>query len=150
MAAISIPVCEAWMDFSLDAKTRDLCRRIDAFLEAHVMALEQDPSILGEGKNIREVLLQSLLLKARAEGLWCFQMPVAFGGLGLSVTAMAATYEAAGRSIFGPVIFNVAAPDDGNMILLNKIATPAQRERRFLPISRGGKRSGLAVNDAHA
>ncbi len=65
------------MDFSLDAKTRDLCRRIDAFLEAHVMALEQDPSTFGEGENIREDLLQSLRLKARAEGLWCFQMPVA-------------------------------------------------------------------------
>jgi acyl-CoA dehydrogenase len=137
------------MDFALTATTRDLCRRIDAFLEAYVLPLEQDPATFGEGENICEDVLQSLRSKARAEGLWCFQMPVAMGGLGLSVVDMAATYEAAGRSIFGPAIFNVAAPDDGNMYLLNKVATPVQRDRWLLPIIRGEKRSALAMTEPH-
>lgn len=137
------------MDFSLAPETRDLCRRIDAFLEAHVLPLEDDPASFGEGEHIREDLLQDLRRKAQAEGLWCFQMPREFGGLGQSTVGMAACYEAAGRSIFGPAIFNVAAPDDGNMILLNKVATPAQKERWLLPIIRGEKRSALAMTEPH-
>ncbi len=42
---------------------------------------------------------------------------------------MAVCYEEMNRSIFGPVIFNSAAPDDGNMMLLEKVATPAQKAR---------------------
>ncbi|HVJ42201.1 MAG TPA: acyl-CoA dehydrogenase family protein [Dongiaceae bacterium] len=137
------------MDFSLSAETHDLCRRINAFLEAHVLPLEQDAASFGEGEHIREDLLQELRAKARAEGLWCFQMPRALGGLGQSVVGMAACYEAAGRSIFGPAIFNIAAPDDGNMYLLNKVATPAQKERWLLPIIRGEKRSALAMTEPH-
>ena len=41
--------------------------------------------------------------------------------MGLPVVGMAACYEEMNRSIFGPVAFNCAAPDDGNMILLNKV-----------------------------
>lgn len=137
------------MDFSLSAETHDLCRRINAFLEAHVLPLEQNPGSFGEGEHIREHLLQELRAKARAEGLWCFQMPRELGGLGQSVVGMAACYEAAGRSIFGPAVFNIAAPDDGNMYLLNKVATAAQKERWLLPIIRGEKRSALAMTEPH-
>ena len=135
------------MDFSLTAETRDLCQRIDAFLESHVLPLEQDPASFGEGEHIRDELLQGLRAKARAAGLWCFQMPRELGGLGQSITGMAASYEAAGRSIFGPAVFNVAAPDDGNMYLLNKVATPAQKERWLMPIVRGERRSALAMTE---
>lgn len=135
------------MDFSLTAETRDLCQRIDAFLETHVLPLEQDSASFGEGEHIRDDLLQDLRAKARDAGLWCFQMPRDLGGVGQSIAGMAASYEAAGRSIFGPAIFNVAAPDDGNMYLLNKVATPAQKERWLMPIIRGEKRSALAMTE---
>lgn len=132
---------------SLTAETRDLCQRIDAFLETHVLPLEQDSASFGEGEHIRDDLLQDLRAKARDVGLWCFQMPRDLGGVGQSIAGMAASYEAAGRSIFGPAIFNVAAPDDGNMYLLNKVATPAQKERWLMPIIRGEKRSALAMTE---
>lgn len=137
------------MDFSLSAETKDLCRRIDAFLEARVLPLEADPGSFGEGEHIREDLLQQLRAEARAAGLWCFQMPRDLGGQGQSTVGMAACYEAAGRSIFGPAVFNIAAPDDGNMFLLNKVATPEQKERWLLPIIRGEKRSALAMTEPH-
>ncbi len=137
------------MDFTLPAETRDLCQRIDAFLERHVLPLETDPASFGEGENIREDLLLKLRAEARAAGLWCFQMPRELGGQGQSTVGMAACYEAAGRSIFGPAIFNVAAPDDGNMFLLNKVATPAQKERWLMPIIRGEVRSALAMTEPH-
>lgn len=64
-------------------------------------------------------------------------MPKSRGGLGLGVVGMAALYEEMGRSIFGPVAFNAAAPDDGNMIVLEKVATEAQKERWLQPIVDG-------------
>ncbi|MET1027188.1 MAG: acyl-CoA dehydrogenase family protein [Dongiaceae bacterium] len=137
------------MDFALPAETRDLCKQIDVFLEQHVLPLERDPASFGEGENIREDLLSDLRVKARAAGLWCFQMPRELGGLGQSTVGMAACYEAAGRSIFGPAVFNIAAPDDGNMFLLNKVATPAQKERWLMPIIRGEVRSALAMTEPH-
>jgi len=135
------------MDFSLSPRARDLVRRIDAFLDAHVVPLESDRSAFTEGENIREDLLQSLRAKAIREGLWGFQVPVALGGMSLSFVEMAAVYEAAGRSIFGPVSFNIAAPDDGNIHLLVRTATPEQQERWLMPIVRGEVRSAIVMTE---
>ena len=137
------------MDFTLSPETLDLCKRIDAFLDRHVIPLESDRASYDEGENIRDALLQLVRAKAIAEKLWCFQMPKELGGQGQSVVGMAACYEAAGRSIFGPACFNVAAPDDGNMFLLNKVATPAQKERWLMPIVHGEVRSALAMTEPH-
>jgi acyl-CoA dehydrogenase len=137
------------MDFTLGAETLDLCKRIDAFLDRHVIPLEFDRASYDEGENIREALLQQVRAKAIAEKLWCFPMPKELGGQGQSIVGMAACYEAAGRSIFGPTCFNVAAPDDGNMYLLNKVATPAQKERWLMPIIHGEIRSALAMTEPH-
>jgi acyl-CoA dehydrogenase len=51
------------------------------------------------------------------------------------------------RSIFGPVIFNSAAPDDGNMMLLETVGTPAQKERWLKPIVDGTVRSAFAMTE---
>jgi acyl-CoA dehydrogenase len=60
---------------------------------------------------------------------------------------MAACYEAMARSLFGPVVFNCAAPDDGNMMLLAKVATPAQIARWLQPIVDGAVRSSFAMTE---
>jgi alkylation response protein AidB-like acyl-CoA dehydrogenase len=65
----------------------------------------------------------------------------------LNVTGMAVLYEEMGRSIFGPVAFNCAAPDDGNMILLSKVARPDQKERWLRPIAEGRVRSAFAMTE---
>ena len=64
-------------------------------------------------------------------------MPKALGGGGLSRVGMAACYEEMNRSIFGPVVFNCAAPDDGNMMVLEKVGTEAQKDRWLQPIIDG-------------
>ncbi|HVZ01546.1 MAG TPA: acyl-CoA dehydrogenase family protein [Dongiaceae bacterium] len=141
------------MDFALSPETQDNCRRIDAFLDRHVIPLESDRANYDEGENIRLDILAGLRKQARAEGLWCFQVPKSEGGNGApkgqTVVNMAACYEAAGRSIFGPVCFNSAAPDDGNIWLLNKVATPAQKERWLAPIMRGEARSAIVMTEPH-
>ena len=62
---------------------------------------------------------------------------------------MAVCYEAMNRSIFGPVVFNPAAPDDGNMMLLEAIGTDRQKERWLKPIVSGEVRSAFAMTEPH-
>ncbi len=113
------------------------------------MPLEQRPECYDEHENIAERFLLPLREKARSEDLWCFAMPKERGGQGLPITGMAVYYEEAARSIFGPVAFNCAAPDDGNMILLNRVASEAQKERWLQPIIDGEVRSSFVMTEPH-
>ena len=63
-------------------------------------------------------------------------------------SGMAACYEAMGRSIFGPVVFNCAAPDDGNMILLAKVGDGRRRSSAgCTPIVEGKVRSAFVMTE---
>ncbi len=135
------------MDYYLNDTTQDYQRRIRDFVDTHIIPVESIPEAYDEGENIADDYFLPLREKARAEGLWCLQMPKQLGGGGLDAVGMAACYEEMGRSIFGPVVFNSAAPDDGNMIVLERVATPAQKERWLQPIIDGTVRSALAMTE---
>jgi acyl-CoA dehydrogenase len=135
------------MDFALPPEIAALAHRTREFVEAEVMPAEADRGAWDEHENIRLDRLAGLRAKARAAGLWAPQTPRELGGMGLSRVAMAAMYREANRSIFGPVVLNAAAPDDGNMMLLAKVATPAQRDRWLRPIVEGQVRSAFAMTE---
>ncbi|HEX7386363.1 MAG TPA: acyl-CoA dehydrogenase family protein [Castellaniella sp.] len=135
------------MDFTLSDTAQDFCTRIRQFVDTELIPLEATPAAFDAHENLEPAHLQSLRAKARAQGLWCLQMPRERGGQGLSMADMAPCYEEMNRSIFGPVVFNSAAPDDGNMMVLNKIATPAQKDRWLQPIVDGAVRSSFAMTE---
>lgn len=135
------------MDFQLSPEIKDYQQRIRAFVRKYLVPLESQASSYDEHENIRLDLLNDYRKLAKSEGLWALQMPKERGGQGLSVTGMAACYEEMNWSIFGPAVFNSAAPDDGNMILLNKIGTEAQKERWLQPIIDGKLRSAFAMTE---
>lgn len=136
------------MDFSLSPEINDYRLRVRAFVEQHVMPLEKDPSAFDAHENIQESRVAEIRALAKAEGLWAFQMPKERGGAGLGVIGMAAVYEEAARSPFGPVMFNAAPPDDGNMIVLNKILATEELKQRWLqPIIDGTVRSAFAMTE---
>ncbi len=135
------------MDFALPAEIEDLRQRIRAFVASEILPLEADPEAYDDHENIRLDLLDELRAKARAQGLWALQMPKERGGQGLPVAGMAACYEEMGRSIFGPVVFNSAAPDDGNMIALEKIGSEEQKARWLQPIVDGKVRSAFVMTE---
>jgi acyl-CoA dehydrogenase len=85
--------------------------------------------------------------EAKEAGLWAPQMPPSLGGLGLPMVGQAAFYEAANRSIFGPCIFNCAAPDDGNMRLLWQVGRDDQKERWLKPIVDGSVNSSIVITE---
>ncbi len=135
------------MDFALSPEIEDCRQRVRAFVNGHIIPLEANRDAYNRGENIRESYLQPLRAQARSEGLWCLQMPKERGGQGVGVIGMAACYEEMGRSIFGPAVFNCAAPDDGNMILLNKVGTEAQKDRWLQPIIDGQVRSAIVMTE---
>ena len=135
------------MDFCIPPEVEDVRSRIAAFVERELLPLEAEPTSYDMHENIRLDLLASLRERARAEGLWCLQLKRETGGLGFGKAGMAVCYEAMNRSIFGPVVFNSAAPDDGNMMVLEKVGTPEQQERWLQPIVRGEVRSAFAMTE---
>ena len=135
------------MDYELSAEIKDYQERIREFVNTHIIPVEKIPEAYDEGENIADEYFLPLREKAKSEGLWCLQMPKSRGGGELDTVGMAACYEEMGRSIFGPVVFNSAAPDDGNMIVLERVGTPAQKERWLQPIIDGTVRSALAMTE---
>ena len=102
------------MDFEISPRIEDYRARIAAFVEREILPLEADRSSYDAHGNIALPLLDPMRAKARAAGLWCVQLKPETGGAGLGKMGMAVAYEEMNRSIFGPVVFNSAAPDDGN------------------------------------
>ncbi|MCA3603151.1 MAG: acyl-CoA dehydrogenase family protein [Methylobacterium sp.] len=137
------------MDFTISPRIEDFRQRIARFVEDHILPLEADRSAYDAHDNIRPEVLEPLRARARAEGLWCLQLAPETGGQGLGKVGMAVCYEAMNRSIFGPVVFNSAAPDDGNMMVLEKVATPAQKARWLAPLVAGRVRSAFAMTEPH-
>jgi acyl-CoA dehydrogenase len=135
------------MDFTPPPEIAALDQRIRDFVAAEILPLESDPDSFDEHENIALPLLDRLRGKVKAAGLWAPQMPRELGGLGLNMAGVAVCYEAMGRTIFGPAAFNCAAPDDGNMILLAKVATAEQKRRWLAPIVEGRVRSAFAMTE---
>ena len=137
------------MDFTLSPRVEDFRVRIERFVEDRILPLEADRANYDAHENIRLDLADALRAEARAEGLWCLQLKPETGGQGLGRMGMAVCYEAMNRSIFGPVVFNSAAPDDGNMMVLEQAATPAQKERWLKPLVDGKVRSAFVMTEPH-
>lgn len=135
------------MDFRISPEIEDYRKRISTFVESQILPLEADRASFDAHGNITLPLLDTLRARARAEGLWCLQLARETGGAGLSKIGMAVCYEEMNRSIFGPVVFNSAAPDDGNMQVLEKLGTPYQKERWLAPIVDGSVRSAFAMTE---
>ena len=136
------------MDFHVPAHIETLRRQIAAFVEDEVLPLEADPGAYDDHQNIRLDLLDALRAKARAAGLWTLQIGTAERPP-IGMAGMAVCYEAMNRSIFGPAAFNSAAPDDGNMMVLKRIATPEQQARWLAPIAQGRVRSAFVMTEPH-
>ena len=135
------------MDFTLTPEIEDIRLRTRAFVEAHVLPLEAQRENYDQHENIRDDVLALVRQKAKAAGLWAPQSPKEFGGMALPIVIWAVMYEEAARSIFGPLAFNCMAPDDGNMNLLARAGTPAQKERWLRPIVEGRVRSSFAMTE---
>jgi acyl-CoA dehydrogenase len=137
------------MDYTISPRIEDFRARIARFVEDEILPVEANRGAWDAHGNIALDWLEPLREKARAEGLWCLQLKPETGGQGLGKVGMAVCYEEMNRSIFGPVVFNSAAPDDGNMMVLEQAATEAQKARWLAPIVAGQVRSSFVMTEPH-
>ena len=100
------------------------------------------------GHDLPDELRGELQAAAKQAGIFAPHIPVELGGLGLDMRGWAVVFEEAGYSLLGPVALNCAAPDEGNMHLLELVATAEQKDRYLAPARR--RRHPLLLRDDRA
>jgi acyl-CoA dehydrogenase len=132
------------MDFSLPSELRALQDRTCRFIDDIVIPREQN---LPHDVDEWDALRRELQAQAHEAGLFLPHMSSEWGGLGLDWRGCAVVFEEAGRSPLGPQALNCSAPDEGNMHLMEQIATPAQKERYLRPLAAGEIRSCFSMTE---
>lgn len=133
------------MNFDLTPEQLALQAKTRAFIAEHVIPFEQDPRLGAHGPD--ESLRQTLVALARQQGLLTPHASVDMGGLGLSHVDKAIVFEEAGYSKLGPTAMNIHAPDEGNIHLMEVVATEAQKKRWLEPQVKGLTRSCFAMTE---
>lgn len=122
-----------------------LAARVRHFIADEVIPFERDARRTPHGPT--DDLRRVLQAKAREAGLFAPQVAREYGGLALSHVGRALVFEEAGYSLLGPLALNLAAPDEGNLHLLEAIASPAHRERWLAPLASGTIRSCFCMTE---
>jgi alkylation response protein AidB-like acyl-CoA dehydrogenase len=134
------------MDFDIPPHTAALLQRVRDFIDDRVIPAE--PEVLGGGGiGGDERLMVALRDEVRAAGLWAPQVPSDAGGLGLSLLDHGLVSQELGRSPLGHFVFGAQAPDAGNIEILHRYGSPAQKERWLAPLAAGRIRSCFAMTE---
>jgi alkylation response protein AidB-like acyl-CoA dehydrogenase len=122
-----------------------IVERVRAFMDSDVYPLEQHR----DQKAFYALLpqLEEKRRKVKELGLWTPQVPVSWGGLGLSLAELGRVLEVLGRSPYGLFVFNCNAPDAGNIEVLISQGTPEQQKRFLKPLLAGETRSCFSMTE---
>lgn len=132
------------MDFSVSPELQDLKQRTRTFIDDVIIPYE---ATLPDSVDGWHDLRRELQAKARDAGLYLPHMGAEWGGMGLNWRECAVVFEEAGRSLLGPQALNCSAPDEGNMHMIEAIATPAQKEQYLRPLAAGDVRSCFSMTE---
>lgn len=131
-------------DFQRSPRELDLEQRTREFIRDVVIPCETNPRFKGD---IPDELIQNLRRKARDAGLLAPQVAPEWGGHGLNHRETATVFRAAGYSLLGPLAMNCMAPDEGNMFLLERVASATQKEQFLKPLAAGLCRSAFLMTE---
>ena len=136
------------MDFELSAKTKELQKRLQAFMDDHIYPNEHrfDEDVEKERWKPARIV-EELKSKARDAGLWNLFLPEDEHGAGLTNLEYAPLCEIMGRSHMAPEVFNCSAPDTGNMEVLARYGTAEQKRKWLEPLLAGEIRSCFAMTE---
>src|SRR5690606_4220992 len=123
----------------------DLRDRVRAFVADIVIPAEDE--MLSDPHGVSDKHRAVLQRAAHEAGLLALHVGPEWGGLGLDMRDCAIVFEEAGYSLLGPLALNCAAPDEGNMHLLERVATEDQKRRYLAPLVRGEVRSCFAMTE---
>lgn len=141
-------------DLRMSDKSMPLLEQVRAFCRDVVAPLEKEFEELGRDRENRWsytdeqlALLDSGKQKAREAGLWNFFLPDAETGEGLSNLDYAYIAAELGKYALASQCMNCSAPDTGNMEVLERVGTPAQKEQWLKPLLEGKIRSAYAMTE---
>lgn len=132
------------IDFALDPELERLRERVREFVAT--VAIPAEARDLG-AHGLDEGLRAELQEAAREWGVFAPQASAELGGLGFDHRGTAVILEESGYSLLGPQAMNCAAPDEGNIHMLDVIASPEQRERYLVPLAAGQVRSCFSMTE---
>src|SRR3954465_2320263 len=153
------------MDFSPSPRAADLTERVRSFMAEEIEPVEaayhrELAALRQTGGDVWTPLpvIAELQAKARAQGLWNLFLPREHageyaarfgtdGGEGLSNVDYAPIAELTGRSALAPHVFNCNAPDTGNMEVLLRYGTEAQRKEWLEPLLEARVRSAFTMTE---
>lgn len=133
------------ISFQIEPPDQALAQRVDTFVRDVVIPYETDARNTPHGPT--EALRQELNRAARQAGVLAPHVAPEYGGLGLSQLQRAIVFEAAGYSPLGPIALHCAAPDEGNMHMLELIGNTAQKARFLEPLASAQSRSCFAMTE---
>ncbi|MGV9339990.1 acyl-CoA dehydrogenase family protein [Streptomyces sp. NPDC003688] len=133
------------IDFTLEPELEELRERTAEFIRATVLPAEAE-MLRGPGAP-DDTLRRTLQRAAREAGVFAPTVPKELGGLGLDLRGQSVILQEAGYSLLGPLALHCAAPDEGNMLLLEKVADATQRDRFLKPLAAGDVRSCFAMTE---
>jgi acyl-CoA dehydrogenase len=133
------------IEFQPEELATEVARRTSEFIRDVVLPIEAE-----YGSSLHDApdsLRRGLQGEAREAGVFGPHIPLRWGGLGLDLRGTAVVFEEAGYSLFGPLAINAAAPDEGNVHLLEKVANSDQQARYLAPLAQGNIRSCFAMTE---
>ncbi|MFD9396714.1 acyl-CoA dehydrogenase family protein [Streptomyces sp. NPDC060000] len=133
------------IQFDVDPSAARLAEATAEFVREVVIPAERECG--GSVHDAPQALREALHEGAREAGVFAPHVPERWGGHGLDLRGQAVVFEAAGYSVLGPLALNCAAPDEGNMHLLDKVATEEQKARYLRPLAAGEYRSCFAMTE---
>ncbi len=136
------------MSFELDNsrmsdRALEIADRVENFVRDTIVPYEKDDRKTAHGPT--DQLAIEMKGKAREAGV--LTPHILDGGAHLTHRETAAVLIRSGLSPLGPVACNVGAPDEGNMYLLGKEASPEMKERFLDPMVRGEIRSAFFMTE---
>ena len=138
------------MDFEFSVRTRKYLEQLHAFMDAHVLPNESVYAQQVESASSRwtvPTIMEELKAKARREGLWNLFLPEPEYGPGLTNLEYAPLCELMGKSPIASEVFNCSFPDTGNMEVLVRYGTEAQKAQWLAPLLDGTIRSAFAMTE---
>jgi acyl-CoA dehydrogenase len=136
------------MDFEYSDKTRLLMKELGAFMDSHVYPNEATyDEQVAEDPQRQPPIMEELKARAKQQGLWNLFLPESELGAGLTNLEYAPLSEMMGRSLIGSEVFNCSAPDTGNMEVVDRYGTDAQKKEWLEPLLAGEIRSAFAMTE---
>ncbi len=145
---------DALNDLRMSEKTLPLFEHVKKFIAETVEPMTIEYMRLGEKKTDpwsfapgQLEVLQKAKDKAKSEGLWNFFLPDAHTGEGLSNLDYAYIAAELGKSPLASEATNCNAPDTGNMEVLERVGTEAQKKKWLEPLLNGEIRSAYVMTE---